>query len=206
MGPLMWWWRWWLGGDPNRDRRLSEADLLLDQQRDDAEHLTALVEERDREIERLRGVVANLERARDEAEQARSRLATDAEQARADAEQARADAEQARADAERAAAETDAAATSATPDVATGSEVLGRRLALDDLTVIDGVGPKIAGVLADAGFDTWRALAAAEVERLRDVLVEANPRYRMHDPSDWPAQAALLADGRWEAFAARSQG
>ena len=31
---------------------------------------------------------------------------------------------------------------------------------------MEGVGPKIAGLLANAGIDSWRALAEADVERL----------------------------------------
>jgi predicted flap endonuclease-1-like 5' DNA nuclease len=69
---------------------------------------------------------------------------------------------------------------------------------LDDLKIVEGVGPKIEQLLKDAGIDTWEALAAAPVDRLREILDEAGPRYQMHDPSTWPAQARFAADGKWD--------
>ncbi len=62
-----------------------------------------------------------------------------------------------------------------------------------DLTKIRGIGPGIAAVLNAGGITTWVQLAAAEVSALRAILDEAGPRYRAHDPSTWPAQAADLA-------------
>jgi large subunit ribosomal protein L21 len=32
------------------------------------------------------------------------------------------------------------------------------------------------------------------------MLTDAGPRFRTQDPSTWPRQAALLADGRWDEF------
>ena len=104
------------------------------------------------------------------------------------------------ADTETAGTDTDDAAA-AEPDLAAAAHVLGRRIRLDDLTVIEGVGPKIAELLAEAGITTWAQLASAEPERLRAVLDDAGPRYRVHDPSSWPAQADALASGQWERFA-----
>jgi len=42
--------------------------------------------------------------------------------------------------------------------------------ASDDLTLINGVGPVIAGMLHDAGVDTFEQLAALPLEKLRDIL------------------------------------
>ena len=63
----------------------------------------------------------------------------------------------------------------------------------DDLTRIKGIGPKAAEILAAAGVSSYQALAATPVERLRALLDEAGSRYRVLDPSDWPAQAAAMA-------------
>lgn len=65
----------------------------------------------------------------------------------------------------------------------------------DDLTVIEGVGPKVAALLEDEGIRTYRALAAADVGHLRQVLRRA--RLPFVDPETWPEQAALAAQGRW---------
>ena len=97
---------------------------------------------------------------------------------------------------------TVALAEAPVPDVEAGRRVLGTTVRLDDLQLVEGVGPKIAGLLHDAGVTTWRDLAAATPERLRAVLDAAGSRYQVHDPSTWPAQAELLARGAWEDFVA----
>lgn len=68
----------------------------------------------------------------------------------------------------------------------------------DDLKKIEGIGPKIAGLLADAGISTFRALAEADLSKLQEVLDAAGSRYKMHDPSTWAQQARLAADGEWD--------
>lgn len=66
------------------------------------------------------------------------------------------------------------------------------RAVADDLTEINGVGPKIAGLLAAADIRTFAQLAALSPGELREILSAAGPRYRAHDPSSWPEQAASL--------------
>ena len=63
----------------------------------------------------------------------------------------------------------------------------------DDLRRVRGIGPAIESLLKDNGITTWSRLAASEVADLQAILDEAGPRYRTHDPSTWPAQAAELA-------------
>ncbi len=67
----------------------------------------------------------------------------------------------------------------------------------DDLEVIDGIGARIAALLRDEGVTTWRMLADSSPERLRDLLDLGGPGFRIADPTSWPVQAALAADGRW---------
>lgn len=71
----------------------------------------------------------------------------------------------------------------------------------DDLTLVEGIGPKIAGLLEGAGIVRFDQLAAAPVPTLREVLAKAGPRYGMHDPQTWPEQAQLAASGQWQALA-----
>jgi large subunit ribosomal protein L27 len=66
----------------------------------------------------------------------------------------------------------------------------------DDLKKIEGIGPKIATVLAEAGFDSFAALASADVEKLSEIL-EAN-KLGSHNPGTWPKQAGLAANGQWD--------
>lgn len=68
----------------------------------------------------------------------------------------------------------------------------------DDLTVVEGVGPKVAALLDEAGIRTYGALATTDEVQLRQILREA--RLPFVDPETWPEQAALAAEGRWEAL------
>jgi len=72
----------------------------------------------------------------------------------------------------------------------------------DDLTRLEGIGPRIAGLLTEAGFDHFAALAAAPVDRLEAILAAAGSRFRLAQPATWPQQAALLAAGDEAGFAA----
>ena len=87
-------------------------------------------------------------------------------------------------------------------DLASAEAVLGTRIERDDLTVIDGIGPKIAELCAGIGIQTWNDLAQTEVSLLRTMLDDAGPRFKSHDPTTWPEQAAALAAGRWGEFGA----
>lgn len=73
-------------------------------------------------------------------------------------------------------------------------------IALDDLTVIEGVGPAIAELLNRIGVHTWAELGRTEVSLLRTMLSDAGPQFATHQPDTWPEQAALLAAGRWDDF------
>lgn len=88
------------------------------------------------------------------------------------------------------------------PDVDEGSEVLGEKIRLNDLTVVEGIGPKIANLLQTNDIKTWWQLYLADVEALRAVLETAGPRFQVHDPGSWPQQAGLLARGEWQQFKA----
>lgn len=82
-----------------------------------------------------------------------------------------------------------------------GSRIIGGvKLRLNDLGVIEGIGPKIEKLLNRGGIRTWEELAAAPVSRLEGILNAAGHDYQMHVPGTWPEQARLLAEGRWEEF------
>jgi len=66
------------------------------------------------------------------------------------------------------------------------------------LTKIEGIGPKINGLLNDAGIHTFRQLSETKVEVIKGILERAGKRYQMHNPATWPAQSAMAADGRWD--------
>lgn len=68
----------------------------------------------------------------------------------------------------------------------------------DDLKIVEGIGPKIEQLFHDAGINTWAALAKADPEQLTQILRDAGPRFQMHNPATWPAQANMAAEGQWQ--------
>jgi len=69
---------------------------------------------------------------------------------------------------------------------------------LDDLKIVEGIGPKIETLLKEGGISTWAELAEASEDRLKEILDAAGPRYQIHDPSTWPAQSKFAAEGKWD--------
>ncbi|MCS6928399.1 MAG: DUF4332 domain-containing protein [Saprospiraceae bacterium] len=87
--------------------------------------------------------------------------------------------------------------STAQPEVRTVT-FAGKEYHWDDLQIIEGIGPKIAELLRDAGITSWQQLSMTSPYRLREILEAAGPQYNTHDPETWPQQAALAADGKWD--------
>jgi LPXTG-motif cell wall-anchored protein len=68
----------------------------------------------------------------------------------------------------------------------------------DDLTRIEGIGPKVSQVLNQAGFSTFEALANANPSEVQEVLNAAG--LQMMNPEGWIEQARLAAAGDWAAL------
>lgn len=68
----------------------------------------------------------------------------------------------------------------------------------DDLKVVEGIGPKIEGLLKDAGINDWEALSACPVSDIQKILDAAGDRYKLARPNTWPQQAKLAHEGQWE--------
>ena len=66
------------------------------------------------------------------------------------------------------------------------------------MTIVEGIGPKIAELLIAAGISDFAQLAASKKTAISEVLSNAGSRYAMHDPTTWPQQAKLAAAGKWE--------
>lgn len=98
------------------------------------------------------------------------------------------------------------ASPAAAPDLAQARTVLGKSIALDDLKVVEGIGPKIESLCHGIGIRTWFDLSTTEASLLSTMLADAGSRMASHDPSTWPEQAGLLAAGRWDDFKALTDG
>ncbi len=68
----------------------------------------------------------------------------------------------------------------------------------DNLTKIEGIGPKINEILNGGGIHSFEQLAAAKPADIKKLLEAAGPRFKMHDPGSWPRQSKLAADGKWK--------
>jgi predicted flap endonuclease-1-like 5' DNA nuclease len=68
----------------------------------------------------------------------------------------------------------------------------------DDLTVIAGIGPGAMQVLNGAGIYTFNQLAHMSVADLRALIDRSG--IRVADPANWPEQARLAAEGRFDAL------
>lgn len=71
---------------------------------------------------------------------------------------------------------------------------------VDDLTRIEGIGPKIAAVLTQNGVSTFAQLADTAPEKITEMLKASGGRFGMARPETWPQQAALAAAGKWDEF------
>lgn len=66
----------------------------------------------------------------------------------------------------------------------------------DDLKIVEGIGPKVSGLLNAAGIMNLAELSKTEISRLREILDNADLRFL--DPTTWPEQASLAAAGQLE--------
>jgi predicted flap endonuclease-1-like 5' DNA nuclease len=67
----------------------------------------------------------------------------------------------------------------------------------NDLTVVEGIGPKINELLNNNGVVTFAQLADQSVAQLRTILDKGGSRFRIANPSTWAQQAAFAAANKW---------
>lgn len=82
-------------------------------------------------------------------------------------------------------------------DVLQQNLTAGRPQEADDLLRLEGVGPKVSQALIEAGFDTYRKIADASEDELRQAIEVAGMRLA---PSlnTWSEQAEYAARGDWD--------
>ena len=68
----------------------------------------------------------------------------------------------------------------------------------DDLTLIEGMGPKAAEALTEAGITTYAKLAKTKAEAVKTILEASTSQLSHLDPTTWPQQAQLAADGKMD--------
>ncbi|WP_299249994.1 50S ribosomal protein L21 [uncultured Lacinutrix sp.] len=65
----------------------------------------------------------------------------------------------------------------------------------DDLKKVEGIGPKIASTLAEAGISTFAELAKTDAAKISEIIAGVRGN---HVTDTWPAQAQMAADGKWD--------
>ena len=69
----------------------------------------------------------------------------------------------------------------------------------DDLTKIEGIGPKISSLLADYGINSFEQLARSTPDQLTQIVKDAG--LHMANTTTWPEQAKLAEEGKWDELA-----
>ena len=77
------------------------------------------------------------------------------------------------------------------------SGLFGKKIAADDLKLVEGIGPKIEELFHAAGLKTWASVAATHPDKLKEILVAAGERFQMHNPATWPEQCQMMVDDKW---------
>ncbi|MGY8914499.1 MAG: hypothetical protein ACKVJF_05360 [Flavobacteriales bacterium] len=77
----------------------------------------------------------------------------------------------------------------------------GKKIKLNDLKVIEGIGPKIEKLFHNFDIKSWENLSEASVKKCQEVLDSGGDRYRIHNPGSWPMQAKMAHEGKWKALA-----
>jgi large subunit ribosomal protein L21 len=66
----------------------------------------------------------------------------------------------------------------------------------DDLTILEGIGPKVNTILQAQGITTFAQLAETNTDQLKSIL--ETHKLQFMDPGSWSEQAKLAAEGRMD--------
>lgn len=69
---------------------------------------------------------------------------------------------------------------------------------LNDLKLVEGIGPKIEELLKKEGIANLAVLANCTAEFIKAILDKDGERFRLADPSTWPKQAQMAVEGKWD--------
>lgn len=78
------------------------------------------------------------------------------------------------------------------------TSIFGRKIKTNDLTIIEGVGPKIQKLFHKEGIFTWKKMATTSVAKCQEILDNEGKRFSIHNPGTWPKQALLAYEGKWK--------
>ena len=67
----------------------------------------------------------------------------------------------------------------------------------DDLTIVEGIGPKINDLLHANGIVSFAQLARLSVPEMLEILERGGPHFQLANPGSWARQAVLASENRW---------
>ena len=67
----------------------------------------------------------------------------------------------------------------------------------DDLTIIEGIGPKIDELFHASGVGSFAQIARLSVPEMLAILDRGGPNFQLANPGSWARQAALASENRW---------
>ena len=82
-------------------------------------------------------------------------------------------------------------------DADAAKAVFGKRIKENDLTVVEGIGPKIQELFHNHNVNTWKGLSECSVDKCQSVLDSGGDRFKIHNPGSWSQQAKMAYEGRW---------
>jgi len=68
---------------------------------------------------------------------------------------------------------------------------------MNDLKIIEGIGPKIESLLKIGHITNWEELAEAPLERIEKILEDGGDRFKLARPASWPIQAQYAVQHNW---------
>lgn len=83
-------------------------------------------------------------------------------------------------------------------NAALAKSVFGKSIKENDLTIIEGIGPKIQQLFHNNGVRSWKSLADCSVAECQTILDSGGDAYKIHVPGTWPKQARMAYDGEWK--------
>ena len=68
----------------------------------------------------------------------------------------------------------------------------------NDLTKIEGIGPKVQELFYGAGISTYSDLSRQSTSDIQTILEKGGSNFTSMDPGTWAQQAKLAEEGRWD--------
>ncbi|WP_299271957.1 hypothetical protein [uncultured Psychroserpens sp.] len=90
-----------------------------------------------------------------------------------------------------------AGATAIAFDAGAAKAVFGKTVKENDLTIVEGIGPKIQELFHNHDVKTWKSLSECSVDKCQRVLDSGGERFAIHKPGTWPEQARMAYEGLW---------